>query len=280
MFAASYLTEAAASWFQPFLLASVRPSILSDWSEFVSELTQMFGDPHLASTSERKLQTLRMRDNHYVNRYLVDFMKHSADTGWNDTALAHAFYNGLPDRIKDEMVHIGGRPRAFAEMKTVALVIDQRYHERQQEKGTSSRVTTDSAKVSAVSSPNSAATPANTPQKAPQTPRGVGPMVSTRSGPTTVNTKKPPDIGANLDTDSRLREEERKRRCERNLCLYCGDATHVVNQCPKVPAGRRAAGGSSAVGRATFVISSADDLFVDLSTALLESEENGSEVQT
>jgi len=71
MFAASYLTEAAASWFQPFLLAPVRPSILSDWPEFVSELTQMFGDPHLASTSERKLQTLRMWDNHYVNRYLL-----------------------------------------------------------------------------------------------------------------------------------------------------------------------------------------------------------------
>src|SRR5882762_2677185 len=87
MFAASYLTEAAASWFQPFLLASAHPSILSDWAEFVSELTQMFGDPHLASTSERKLQTLRMRDIHYVNHYIVDFMKYSSDTGWNDTAL-------------------------------------------------------------------------------------------------------------------------------------------------------------------------------------------------
>ena len=85
----------------------------------------MFGDPHLVSTLEQKLQTLCMQDNHYVNRYLIDFMKHSADTGWNDTALAHAFYNGLPDRIKDKMVHIGGRPHAFAEMKTVALVIDQ-----------------------------------------------------------------------------------------------------------------------------------------------------------
>jgi len=97
MFAASYLTEAVASLFQPFLLAMNPPSILSDWAEFVSELTQMFGDPHLASTSEQKLQTLRMQNIHYVNCYIVDFMKYSADTGWNDTALTHAFYNGLPD---------------------------------------------------------------------------------------------------------------------------------------------------------------------------------------
>jgi len=66
MFTASYLTEAVASWFQPFLLAPVHPSILSNWPEFVSELTQMFGDLHLASMSEWKLQTLRMQDNHYM----------------------------------------------------------------------------------------------------------------------------------------------------------------------------------------------------------------------
>jgi len=54
-------------------------------------------------------------------------MKYSADTGWNDTALAHVFYNGLPNRIKDEMVHIGGHPRTFTDMKTIALIIDQQY---------------------------------------------------------------------------------------------------------------------------------------------------------
>ena len=129
MFAASYLTEAAASWFQPFLLAPSTLLIIFNWQEFVSELTQMFGDLHLASTLERKLQSLCMQDIHYVNHYIVEFMKYSADTGWNDTALAYSFYNGLPDQIKDKMVHIGGRPCTFAEMKACALVIDQWYHE-------------------------------------------------------------------------------------------------------------------------------------------------------
>jgi len=168
MFAALYLTEAVASWFQPFLLALVRPSLLSDWPEFVSKLTQMFSDPHLASMSEQKLQTLRMWDNHYVNRYLVDFMKYSADTGWNDTALAHAFYNGLPDRIKDEMVHIGGRPRTFTDMKTITLIIDQWYHECQQEKGVMSRTTSDSSRAPAASASNSSSSALST--NAPQNP--------------------------------------------------------------------------------------------------------------
>jgi len=54
----------------------------------------------------------------------------------------------------------------------------------------------------------------------------------------------------------------------------------MVNQCPKIPSDRRAAGGSTAVGRATFVISPSEEPFVDLSTALLELEENDREVQT
>ena len=232
MFAASYLTEAAASWFQPFLLAMNQPSILSDWVEFVSELTQMFGDPHLASTSERKLQTLCMRDIHYVNHYIIDFMKYSSDTGWNDTALAHVFYNGLPDRIKDEMVHIGGRPRTFAEMKSCALVIDQCFHECQQEKGTSSRSTADSTKPSAISTPSSSAPTTNTSQN-PSRP--MHPTSTNRPGVPGPTQKKPSDITANLDTDGRLCEEECKRRREHNLCLYCGESSHMVNQCPKIP---------------------------------------------
>jgi len=250
MFAASYLAEAAAFWFQPFLLASARPSILSDWAEFISELTQMFGDPHLASTSERKLQSLCMRDNHYANRYLVDFMKYSADTGWNDTALAYAFYSGLPNRIKGEMVHIGGRPRTFADMKTIALIIDQRYHEHQQEKGVSSCTTLDSTKASMASIPSlsSSALPANASQNASRAPRPTAAVGTSRSGPAAVNQKKPSDVSANLDTDGRLHKEERKRRCECNLCLYCGDATHMVNQCPKIPSDCCAAGGSTTIG--------------------------------
>jgi len=275
MFAASYLTEAAASWFQPFLLASAHPSILSDWAEFVSELTQMFSDPHLASTSEWKLQSLCMWDNHYANCYLVDFMKYSADTGWNDTALAHAFYSGLPNRIKDEMVHVSGHPRTFADMKTIALVIDQRYHECQQEKGVSSCTTLDSAKASMASAPSfsSSAPPANTSQNASWAPCPATAVGTSRSGPATVNQKKPSDIAANLNTDGHLCEEER------NLCLYCRDATHMVNQCPEIPSDHCTAGGSTAVRQATFVISPSEEPFVDLSTALLESAENDSEVQ-
>jgi len=55
-------------------------------------------------------------------------MKYSADTGWNDTALVHAFYSSLPDHIKDEMVHISGHPHTFANMKTITLITDQQYH--------------------------------------------------------------------------------------------------------------------------------------------------------
>ena len=225
-----------------------------------------------------------MRDNHYANRYLVDFMKYSADTSWNDTALAHAFYSGLPDCITDEMVHIGGRPRTFADMKTIALVIDQRYHEHQQEKGTMSHTTSDSAKASTASTPtassSSSAPSANASQNTSQAPRPAAAASTSKSGSAVASQRKAPDISANLDTDGHLCEEERKWRHEHNLCLYCGDAAHMVNQCPKIPSDRRVAGRTTAIRCATFVISPSEEPFVDLSTALLKSEENNHKVQT
>jgi len=179
------------------------------------------------------------------------------------------------------MVHIGGHPRTFTDMKTIALIIDQWYHECQQEKGVMSHTTSNSSRAPAASASNSSSSGPSTnalqnPSQAPHPAVAAGPS---KSGPDAPSQKKPSDIAANLNTDGRLHEEECKWCHECNLCLYCGDATHMVNQCPKIPSDHRAAGGSTAVARAAFVITPSEDPFVDLSMALLKPEENDSEVQ-
>ena len=107
-FTTLYLTEAVVAWFQPFLLHSQNSPLLQDWDLFTGELNMMFGDLNISSTSGWKLLNLHMRGNHLISCYIVDFMKHSTDTGWDDATLAHTFYQGLPDCIKDELVHLGG----------------------------------------------------------------------------------------------------------------------------------------------------------------------------
>jgi hypothetical protein len=64
-----------------------------------------------------------------------------------------------------------------------------------------------------------------------------GPYRSSGSGrlPSSTDSSTPMDLDGT--TTSRrfkpLTEAEKKRRRDNNLCLYCGDAGHKANECPK-----------------------------------------------
>ena len=105
-YVASFLSEIALLWWQPNLMADPEPPIRSDWAEFISELDKLFREPDLAQASERALQSLKMQENHHINKYLIEFSKHTAYTGWNVVALYGEFYCGLAERIKDQLLNL------------------------------------------------------------------------------------------------------------------------------------------------------------------------------
>ena len=51
-YAASFLSEITLLWWQPNLMAFPEPTIWSDWSEFITELDKLFGEPDLVQASE------------------------------------------------------------------------------------------------------------------------------------------------------------------------------------------------------------------------------------
>ena len=105
-YAASFLSEIALLWWQPNLMADPEPPIRSDWAKFVSELDKLFGEPNLTQASEHALHSLKMQENHHINKYLIEFSEHAAYTGWNDVALYGEFYCGLAERIKDQLLNL------------------------------------------------------------------------------------------------------------------------------------------------------------------------------
>ena len=66
-YAALHLSDIAMLWWQPNLILDPKPSICSDWSEFVEQLNIFFGQPDLAQASERALHALKMQDYQHVN---------------------------------------------------------------------------------------------------------------------------------------------------------------------------------------------------------------------
>ena len=105
-YTASFLSEITLLWWQPNLMAYPKPLIQSNWAEFVAELDKLFGEPNLTQSSECALQALTMQENHHINKYMIEFSKHAAYTGWNNAALYGEFYWGLAERLKDQLLNM------------------------------------------------------------------------------------------------------------------------------------------------------------------------------
>ena len=120
-YALSYLCRSAQRHFDTQLededeVDFIPPNWLNDWSRFVEELREMFGDPNAEATAEAKLDALRMQTNQKFADFLVDFNMLSSQVNWGDRTLCHRLKQVLPDRIKDALVLVE-EPAAFNEWK-------------------------------------------------------------------------------------------------------------------------------------------------------------------
>ena len=111
-FVQSYLKGMALEWFEPDLLLAEDPALQplwqDDFKEFVLELQTNFGLHDPIGDAEHQLDHLSMKDGQRINKYVVEFNRIALQIrGYGEGALQHHFYNGLPDRIKDEVSHVG-----------------------------------------------------------------------------------------------------------------------------------------------------------------------------
>jgi hypothetical protein len=108
------------------------PEWKNDYEEFVQELKLYFGSPDIVGEAETKLENLSMKSSQHITKYLVKFNRLATMTGWDNRALRHQFYRGLPARIKDEVSRVG-KPATLPQLRTLAQSIDGHYWERDEE---------------------------------------------------------------------------------------------------------------------------------------------------
>ena len=222
VFAGSHLKEAARRWWEPFLLAEPPHPATQDWGLFVEALNNWQGDPDIQSTAQTKLQNLRMPPNAHIRDWIAEFYSWAPLTGYNNAALARAFYDMLPRRIKERFIN-AGRPSNLDDLVQRAREYDYFYWQDEHTHRASTTQSTSS---------------------------------STSAAPTTRNNARPTSQ-ANQSAPAKLSEAERKRRMDNNLCLYCGEAGHIRANCPKRPStSATPQSNNTRVARATFNISS------------------------
>ena len=145
-FALSYLRGTALDWFEPMLLEDdVEDQLwMYEWLEFIAELRRNFGTIDPVGEAEDDLERLSMRDGQRILKYNVEFNRLAVKLRWDDRALRHRYYKGLPDRIKDEISRTG-KPATLLEMKNLAQVFDARHWERSRKKSQNAKTSDNSS---------------------------------------------------------------------------------------------------------------------------------------
>jgi len=117
---------------------SIEPDLLhplawdDDYGEFVLELKMYFESLDVVSEAESKLENLLMKPTQRIAKYLIEFNRLATITGWDNHALQHQFYRGLPAHVKDEVSWVG-KPITLPALRALAQSIDSCYWEREEE---------------------------------------------------------------------------------------------------------------------------------------------------
>jgi hypothetical protein len=208
IYTCSFLRGTAFTWAQPLLdtmNTDIEETCLSDFSLFVARFRSTFGDPNPVSTSERELARL-YQGKFSASEYAATFQRHAARTKWNEEALKYQFIKGLNNDIKDEL-STRDLPEDLPSYISKVILLDNQMRDRKLQRGTYHhyhhyhRDRNDSSSFEKKSAPES---------------RGPTPM----------------EIGSVQKKYSPLSAEERKRRIDNKLCLYCGQAGHLATSCP------------------------------------------------
>jgi hypothetical protein len=227
-FALSYLRGTALEYFEPALLVpDGTPDWLDDWPVFTQTLRTQFGPLDPTADAEDSLDNLKMRDNHRILKYNVDFNRLAIQTGWTNSVLRHRYYSGLAERIKD-IIGQQGKPSTLEGMKTLAHAIDSRYWERLREKSRA-----DDSQPKSDNKNSSKSDNGKPDHKSGQS----GKPVQTNEASSNPNTPETAASGSSvsdkLGKDGKLTSGERQRRFDNNLCLYCGGIGHKTSDCKK-----------------------------------------------
>lgn len=195
-FIGTLLTHEALAWFRDVL--ERKPELLRNYGQFVFEFKAFFEDANAQRHAADALGRLKQGKGSCLS-YATKFRRLAYETGFNNGALINFFRKGLNEDIKDRLANALEEPEDLEELITLCVKIDQRLYDRRVEKAGNVKY---------------AFTP---PRFAPRPQSGVTPM----------------DLdSAQMDKFKKLTPEEKKRRYEQGLCLYCGEKSHKLASCP------------------------------------------------
>jgi hypothetical protein len=182
---------------------------LDSLKTLVDMLELAFGDQNKAATAKRELLRLEQRDRE-LSHYYAEFQRYVADVKWNTEAQIDALRNGLSNELKDSLTH-ADIPDKMVDFVKMCSKRDSQIRARLAEK-------------------KSARTEGN--KKSDNTNNTTSAPDDLAAG-TVAGYHGPALMDLSAMKGRKITPEERKRRREGRLCMYCGDASHFAASCPR-----------------------------------------------
>jgi len=180
---------------------------------FSERFSAVFDHPNYSGSAENQLLGLQ-QGNRSVAEYSIEFHTLAAEARWDEAALKAVFLRGLKDQLRDELA-ARDVPADLQDLISLVSRLDCRLRERRAER------TQRNPPVSH-SKPSFSTYPVPSVFKSPS-------VFSPPSGRTSSH-EEAMQLGR-----ARLSPEERQRRACAGQCMYCGNAGHVIANCPVRP---------------------------------------------
>lgn len=193
---------------------------LENLAAFIKVIETAFGDPDRKGTAQRTLTNLRQRNLDF-STYLAEFNRHAQYTEWCDEAKKSALFTGLSDELKQLLVTFNYDDLGLQEFMQKIQQLDNRARSTQATMRPVRATTRFQSSTTTITPRVSSAAATTTTVPASGTPGGSVPMDLS-------NTQRRIPRGP-------LTQDEKTRRRQQNLCLYCGGAGHMAASCPQKP---------------------------------------------
>src|SRR5882724_7734968 len=170
-----------------------------------------------------------MHESHQATKYFIKFQQLAACVQWGEAALHRQAYNGLAKRIKDDMVH-HEKPNTLSGIRKLVQAIDARYWEQHGEVSCETRASGTSGNKTKQKSDSSKSDIKSGKGSLHSKQKNNNSGFTQGKGSTSKQKKPTPDLSSK---DGKLTPQERQRRLDNKLCLFCGTSGHVAKDCPK-----------------------------------------------
>ena len=217
-YAASFVAGSAKEWFQPHVNETTGAISFPTWTEFVTALRAAFDDPDAYQTAYTKISTLRQERDCSSNH--TAFVPLATILGIDERTKISFFKKGLNGELKKALSYQITLLDIFDEFVQACIKIDN--HIRAYKEARDAIPRTQGGQF--------APAPA------------VSASTRTHSGPMDLSRARYRSQKRGPVTD-----QEKKRRRDNNLCLYCGSPVYWASQCPH----KRSRGKPSAAAAAT-----------------------------